>query len=99
MCSDEPSGLKFICVRTDFLNLAILTKSATPGEIQATYVHAYVGNKSLSETSTAFALEGYLKAPTVVLIYIEHAFDSDGENICLTTTEVLHRAAAGKIAK
>ena len=58
MRSDNPAGSKFKRVSTDFPNLAVLTKSATPGEIQATYLHTCVGNKSLGETVATFNLEG-----------------------------------------
>ena len=99
MRSDKPASSKFKRVSTDFPNLAVLTKSATPGEIHATYVHVSVGNNSLGETVTAFYLTGSLKAPTVFLVDIEHAFAGDGNKICLLTTEVLLLAATGKLAK
>ena len=51
MCSDEPAISKFKRVSTDLPNLEILTKSATHGEIQATYMHASVGNKSFGKKS------------------------------------------------
>ena len=86
-------------VSTDFPNLAILTKSATPGEIQATYVHVSFGNKSLGETVTAFALSGSLEAPTVVLIDIERALAGDGEKIRLPATEVLLYTATSELSK
>ena len=86
MRSDDPDGSKFKRVSTDFPNLAVLTKSATPGEIQEMYAHVSVGNKYLGETVTAFALAGYLKAPTVISIDTERAFAGDGKNIRLLTT-------------
>ena len=55
--------------------------------------------KFLWKMVTDFALEGYLKAPTVVLIEPERAFAGDGENICLPMTEVLLHPAAGDMAK
>ena len=78
MRSEKPTGSKFKRVSTDFLNLVMLTKSATPGEIQATYAHASVGNKSLGDTVTAFSLARSLEAPTVASIDIKRAFASDG---------------------
>ena len=63
------------------------------------YEHASVGNKSLGKTVTTFALTVSLEATTVASIDIERAFYGDGEKICLPTTEVLLRKAAGKIAK
>ena len=40
MYLDEPGGIKFKCVCTDYLNLALLTKSAILGEIQVAFGHA-----------------------------------------------------------
>ena len=99
MRSEETSGRKFKPVCTDFPNMTVLAKSATYGDIQVKYVHAFVGNKYLGKTITAFALVGSLEAPTVVSIDIERAFSGNGENIQLPTTEVLLRAAAGDLAK
>ena len=50
----------------NFPNLAILTKSSTPGEIQLTFRHATVGNNSLREPVVAFALAGNLSLPSVI---------------------------------
>ena len=66
--SDKPDGTKFKQVCVDFPNVAINPKRATPGEIQVTYGHTSIGNKSLGKTVTAFALAGSLEAPTVVSI-------------------------------
>ena len=79
--------------------MAVLTKSATPGDTQVTYAHASVGKNPLGETVTAFALVGSLEASTVVLIDIKLAFAGDGEKIRLLTTEVLLRAATVELAK
>ena len=68
------AGSKFKRISTDFPNLAILTKSATSGDIQSTFAHASIGNNFLGETVTPFALTGSLEAPTVVLINIEPSF-------------------------
>ena len=77
--------------------MELLTKSATTGDIQVTYMHASIGKKSLGETITALSLMVSLKAPTVVLIDIKHTFAGDVKNICLLTTEVLLRAASGNL--
>ena len=58
MRASEPAADKFKNVCEDFPNLAILTQSSTPGEIQLTFGHTAVGNKSLGEYVVAFALEG-----------------------------------------
>ena len=60
MRSDDPYGSKLKRVCTDFPNLPVLVKSATPGDIQVKYAHASVGNKSLGKMVTAFALQRYL---------------------------------------
>ena len=44
---DEPSGTKFKCVCTYFPNITLLSKSTTTGDIQVTFGHASVRNKSL----------------------------------------------------
>ena len=99
MCSDEPAGSKFKRVFTDFPNMAVLTKSTTPGDIQVTYFHSYVGNKSLGEMVTDLSLEVYPKAPTMVSIEIKYNLFNDGEKIFLPTTEVLLRATSGNLSK
>ena len=83
----------------NFPHLEVLTKSATPGDIQVMYMHASVWNKSLGETVTIFALAGYLEALTHILIDIKRAFSGDGETINLSTTEVLFCYAAGNLMK
>ena len=45
MCTSKPAGNKFKHVYKYFPNVAILTKSATPGNTQLTFKHASVGNK------------------------------------------------------
>ena len=59
---------KFKRVCAYFPNLALLTKIVIPREVQVTYPHVSVGNKSLGETVTTFALAVLLEAPTVVTI-------------------------------
>ena len=44
MRSDEPAGTNFKRVRIDFTNLALITKSAKPGDIQVNFDHASAGN-------------------------------------------------------
>ena len=56
MSFDEPVYSKFKRVYTDLPNLEVLTKTVTPGGIQVMYTYAFVGEKSLRETVTAFAL-------------------------------------------
>ena len=80
-----------------FPNLAILTKSATPGEAQLTFAHATVGNKSLGKYIVVFALAGYIDSPYVVSIKMYIAFAADSNNISLPITEVILCAAAGNI--
>ena len=57
MHSYEPSGSKFKQVCADLPNTEVLIKSSA---------HASVGNKSLGETVTAFALSGYPKTEVIL---------------------------------
>ena len=99
MCASKPAVEKFKRVCEDFPNLAILTKSATPGEIQLTFGHSAVGNKSLGKSVVAFALVGDLSSPSVISLKIEIAFAADSDKICLPITEVLLCAAAADLAQ
>ena len=51
MCFDKPDGSKFKHVCTYFPILAVLAKSAMPGDIQVTYAHASVGKNILGKRS------------------------------------------------
>ena len=97
MRAGKPVTDKFKRVCRDFSNLAILTKSYTPGEIQLTFGHATVGNKSLGEYIVDFSLSGDLSSPSVIDFNIEIAFAADGDKIRLPIAEVLLRAAAGNL--
>ena len=99
MRASEPAAEKFKRVCEVFLNLAILAKSATPGEIQLTSGHAAVGNKPLGESVVDFALAGVISSPSVISLKIKIAFAADGDNICLPIAEVLLRAATGNLAR
>ena len=96
---DRLAGYMFKRLCVDSPNPAILDKGATPGKFQVVYVHASVGNKSLGETVTYFALAGLLEAPNMVSIGAERAGAGTRENIHLPTTEVLLRAAIGDLYK
>ena len=56
MCKIKPDNKNFKLVCKYLPNLAIITKSATPGEVQLTCAHASMGNKYLGEYVTEFAL-------------------------------------------
>ena len=56
MCARNPYDKNHKKVCNDFPNLAIITKSAIPGEVQLTFAHATVWNKSLGESGLVFAL-------------------------------------------
>ena len=99
MRGSERAAEKYKRVCEDFPNLAILTRSATPGEIQLTFVHASVGNKYLGESVVSFTLAGDQSLPSVISLKIEIAFAVDGNKICLPVVEVLHRIAAGDLAR
>ena len=90
---------KFKRVCEDFTNLAILTNISTPGEIQLTFGHVDVGNKSLGKSVVAFSLAGYLSSPSVISFNIDIAFASDGDKIRLPIAEVLLCTAAGDLAR
>ena len=83
MRASEPTTEKYKKVCKDFPNLAILTKSATPGKVQLTFGHAAVGNKSLGESVVAFTLAGDLISPSVVSLKIDITFAADGDKIRL----------------
>ena len=98
MRTSERAFEKYKKVCNNFPNLDILTKSATPGEVQMMFSHASVGNIYLRESVAAFALAGSLDSPSVISIDINITFATDGDKIRLTITEVLIRAAAGNLA-
>ena len=98
MLASELAPDKFKNVCKDFPNIAILTKSSKPGEIQLTFGHAAVGNKSLGEYIVAFALAGDLISTSETLFNVEIAFAADSEEIDPPIAEVLLRAAAGDLA-
>ena len=99
MRSDKPAGTKFKRVCASFPNLALVPKSATPGNIQVTFDHASVGDHSLRETVTAFTLAGSLESLTAVYVDAECASASAINNICLSVKEVLLCAAVGNLAR
>ena len=95
----NPSAKEYKKVCNDFPNIAILTKSATPGEVQSTLYHVTVGNKYLGESVVVSNLAEDLDSPSVVSIKMEIAFSAEGENIRLPITEFLLRTAAGNLAR
>ena len=99
MRASKPAAKKYKRVCEYFPNIAILTKSATPGKIQLTFGHVSVGNKSLGESVVAFALAGDLSSPSVISLKIEISFAADGDKIRLPIAEVLLRAAASDLTK
>ena len=111
ICNKNPSSIKEIMcmsylafdkykkVCDNLPNPSILSNSATPGEVQLTFVHAYVGNTSLMEYVVAFALEGSLNSPSVVSININISFTMYGDKICLPIPELLHHTDAGNVVR
>ena len=81
MRASEPAADEFNNVCEDFPNIAILTQSSTPGEIQLTFGHTAVGNKSLGESVVAFAFAGDLSSPSVISFNIKIAFAAYSDNI------------------
>ena len=66
MRASEPDTEKYKNVCEDFPNLVILTKSSMQVEVQLTFGHATIGNKSLGESIQVFALAGNLGSPSVI---------------------------------
>ena len=97
--ASEPDAEKYKWVCEDFPNHAILTKSATPGEIQLKFGHADVGKKSLEESVVAFSIAGDISSPSFISLKIEIAFAADGDKIRLPIVEVLLCAAAVNLAR
>ena len=79
MRASNPATEKYKNVCEDFSNVGILTKSSTPGEVQLTFGHSSVGNKSLGEYLQTFALAGDLGSPSVISFNLEIAFAPKGE--------------------
>ena len=98
MCASNLATDKSKNVCKTFPNLAILTKSSTPGEIQLIFGHAAVGNKSLGDFVVDVALTGDLRSPSVILYNIKIYFAVDSENIRLLIAEILLPAAANNLA-
>ena len=99
MRTSKSAAKKYKKVCDEFPNFAILTKSAMPGEVQLTFAHMTVGNKSLEESVVAFALAGDIDSPSVVSINMDIAFETEGDKICLPITEFLLRSAAGDLVR
>ena len=99
MCASKPAADKYKRVCEDFPYIAILTKSATPGEIQLTFGYMAVGNKSLGESVVVFDFTGDLSSPYVISLKMDITFAADGDKIFLPIAEVLLRAAAGDLAR
>ena len=74
MRASDPAAKKYKKVCEYFLNLAILIKIATPGEVQITFVHATAGNNSLGGSVVAFALARDLSSPSVFFRQDGHLF-------------------------
>ena len=70
MRASEPADEKYKRVCEDFPNLAILSKSAMPGEVQLMFSHTAVGNKSLGESVVTFDLAGDLSSPSIIALKI-----------------------------
>ena len=96
---NEPAGSKFKRACIEFSNQAVLTKSATLGDIQITYVHASIGNKYIGKTVASFFLVVSLEASPVVLIDSKRGFSGDAKKIHIPSAEVLLRAGAGNLDK
>ena len=99
MCTRETAARNYKKVCKNFPNFAILTKSATPGEVHLTFGHTGVVNKYLGESVVAFDLAGYLSSPYVVSLNMNINFSTDGNNIRLPIAEVLLCVSTGNLAR
>ena len=81
--ASKPVTEKYKNVCEDFPNLVILTKSSTTGELQLTFGHATVGNKSLGQSIQDFALAGNIGSNSVISFNLKIAFAPEGEKIGL----------------
>ena len=97
MYLDNMDGTKFKCVCTDFPNIVVTTNSATPGEIQVTFWHMSIGNKSLGKTITAFSLAGSSEYLMVVYINNKRAFTRSRDKIRLPIMDVLLCASISEL--
>ena len=79
MRASKPATKKYKNVCENFPNLGILTKSSMPVEVQLTFGHATIGNKSLGESIQVFALAGNLGSPSVISFNLKIAFAPDRE--------------------
>ena len=95
----KPAAEKYKKVCKDFPNFSILTNSVTPGELQLTFVHMTVGNKSVGGSIVAFGIEGYLSSPSVASVKIDIAFSADGDKIRLPIADFLLCTDAGNLAR
>ena len=89
MRTRKPASTKFIHVCKDSPNTAILTKSITSGDVQLTFTHASLVNRSLQESVTAFVLTGSLEALKVVFINFGIAFSISSNKIWIPVIELL----------
>ena len=99
MSSNETSDIKFKRLCADLPNIAILTKSATPGEVQMSFCHMIIVNNSHRETITTFSLMVSPKFITDVEIDTKRAFTRADDKIRFPTTEVLLCATAGDLVR
>ena len=98
MHMSNPSCKISKCVCKYVLNMSILTKSATLGEIQLMLAHASFCNKSLGKSVTDFSLAGLLEEPSVVSIDAKIDFGNSSKIISIPITKVLLRADIGNLA-
>ena len=66
-------------------------------DVELMFVHVSIGNNSLWESVTDFALAGSLEAPTAVSINAGIAFTISGDKIRIPVTKVLLRTAVGDL--
>ena len=95
----DPANEKYKKVCDDFSNLAILTKSVMPGEVQLIFTHVSFRKNPLGESVAAFSLAGSLDSPYFVFIDINITFTIYSDKIRLLVSDILIRAAADNLAR
>ena len=89
MCRSDLANKKYKKEHDNFPNIAILTKSATPGEVQLKFTHVFFRNKSFGESVAVFSLAGSLELPSVVSIDVNITFTMDDKKICLSPVPLM----------
>ena len=97
MSASDPANDMFKCAFNELSNVDILTNSTTSGDVQTTFAHLSVGNKTLEECITDFFLVGSFNSPSVFLIDDDITCDIAGYKIFLPIAELVLRATTSDL--